>query len=66
MRRKKICSEKFTITVTEYEDSFDVVIDMPEGYRKKKAKTSHKKGTGDWSGTAGWIAGVLGMFEEDA
>ena len=55
----------YTVTVTDNGDSFFVVVDLPKGLKVRKAETSHKKGTGDWVGTGGWLAGVMGMYEDD-
>jgi len=65
MRKKKVRSRTYIITVTEYQDSFDVLIDMPEGHMQRSSKISHEKGTGDWVFTVGWIAGLLGMCEDE-
>lgn len=65
MRRKSIETRRFVVTVKEYEDSVDVVINLQDGKTPRTLKTSHKKGQDDWASTAGFLAGVIGIFEAD-
>lgn len=57
-------TETFSVTVNTKEDIVEIVVKMPPGYKDSEVRTSHKKGTEDWTETTGWLAGVMGFFED--